>query len=50
MPPDGQNVIVTLQDGSETLAYWHENQWWIGQPDNPNDIVLDGVVSWRWAE
>lgn len=48
MPPEEQNVVVTLEDGSETLAYWREDQWWIGQEDNPLDVVLDGVVSWRW--
>jgi hypothetical protein len=50
MPPDGQNVIVTLSDGSELLAYFHAQNWWVGQPDNPDDIILDGVVSWRWVE
>jgi hypothetical protein len=47
MPPDGQNVIVTLSDGSELLAYFHAENWWVGQPDNPEDIMLEGVVSWR---
>lgn len=50
MPPDGQNVIVTLSDGSELLAYFHAQNWWVGQPDNGQDIVLEGVVSWRWVE
>ena len=50
MPPEGQNVIVTLEDGSELLAYWLEDQWWIGQEDNPLDVVVDGVVSWRMVE
>lgn len=50
MPPEGQNVVVTLVNGREDLAYWSEGQWWIGVENDPNDVVLDGVVSWRWAE
>lgn len=50
MPPAGQNVIVTLIDGTEVLAYWFEDQWWIGVAYDPIDIVLEGVISWREVE
>lgn len=50
MPPEGQNVLVTLVNSRETLAYWSEGQWWVGVENDPIDIVLDGVVSWKWAE
>lgn len=50
MPPIGQNVVVTLADGTETLAYWDNDQWWTGVENDPDDVVLEGVVSWRWAE
>ena len=50
MPNEGQNVLVTLTDGSELLAYYYAQNWWIGQEDNPLDVVVDGVVSWRMVE
>lgn len=51
MPPEGQNVLVTLSDHSELLAYWSENQWWTGVEDNPNDMPLElEVIYWREAD
>jgi hypothetical protein len=51
MPPDGQNVLVTLADGSESLAYWHDGAWWVGVDGVANDIVLEQVVEfWRWSD
>ncbi len=47
MPNEGQNVLVTLSDGSELLAYYVAPNWLVGQDDNPEDIILEGVVSWR---
>ena len=47
MPNEGQIVIVTLSDGSELSAYFVAPNWWAGQNDNPEDIILEGVVSWR---
>jgi hypothetical protein len=47
MPNEGQNVLVTLTDGSELLAYYVAPNWWVGQPDNDIDIILESVVSWR---
>lgn len=50
MPPEGQNVLVTLADGSELLAYWSAGQWFVGVDDDPNDAPLEAeVVSWRGA-
>lgn len=51
MPPVGQNVIATLANGEEVLAYWADGAWWVGVENNPEDTqVKDYVVSWRWAE
>ena len=47
MPPECQNVIVTLADGSERYAYWNLGQWWVGVANDPNDAPLADVVSWR---
>lgn len=48
MPPEGQNVIVTLTDGGEVYAYWSAGQWWVGVENDPIDAPLQGVVlSWR---
>lgn len=49
-PDHEQNVIVTLADGSETLAYRYYGNWWTGQAENPADIVIHNVVSWREVE
>lgn len=51
MPPEGQNVTVVLDDGSETLAYWSEGLWWVGVADDPVDVPISGVVvGWHWPE
>lgn len=47
MPTEGQIVIVTLSDGSELSAYYVAPNWWTGQENNPVDIIVEGVVSWR---
>lgn len=48
MPPEGQNVIVTLTNGDEMRAYWSEGKWWAGVENHPNDAPLqDAVMSWR---
>jgi hypothetical protein len=48
MPPEGQNVIVTLQDGTEVMAYWRDGQWWVGVENDPLDAPLQGtVIDWR---
>lgn len=48
MPPEGQNVIVTLADGEEMHAYWSDGKWWAGVKNDPNDAPLQSVVvSWR---
>lgn len=49
MPPEGQNVIVVLDDGTEEMAYWWEGQWWVGVENDPVDVPLTRtVVTWRW--
>lgn len=49
MPPEGQNVIVTLDDGTDVMAYWSAGQWWVGVENDPMDAPLQGVVvDWRW--
>lgn len=50
MPPEEQNVIAILIDGTEVAAYLKDGVWWAGQEDNKDDIVLDGVVSWYWPD
>lgn len=51
MPPDGQNVLVTLADGSEVLAYQQDGKWWIGVEHSSQDAELTaGVEFWRWAD
>lgn len=49
LPPFGQNVEVTLANGSVFMAYFDGSQWWTGVPDSPDDVPLanDFVVSWR---
>jgi hypothetical protein len=50
MPPVGQNVIATLANGEEILAYWLDGSWWVGVENNPEDSkVMEFVVSWREA-
>lgn len=51
MPPEGQNVIAELADGSHVLAYWSEGQWWVGVENDPQDAALTvAVVGWHWPE
>lgn len=47
--PIGQEVVVTLADGSSKLAYWFGGQWWEGVENDPVDaLVTEEVISWRW--
>lgn len=48
-PPVGQNVEITLQNGSTFMAYFDGTQWWMGVPDEANDVpvVNSYVVSWQ---
>lgn len=51
MPPEGQNVLVTLDDSSEVMAYWMGGEWWMGVAYDPVDIRLNRtVISWRFQE
>ena len=50
-PPLGQEVVVTLADGSELLAYWNGVCWMVGVAHDPIDAVLAGdVIEWRWRD
>lgn len=50
-PPTGENVEITLANGSVFTAYFDGLQWWLGVPDEPNDVpvVNSFVVSWKRA-
>ena len=52
LPPQGQTMDVTLSNGSQFAATWDGLQWWIGVPDEPNDvpIVNSFVVSWTYQQ
>lgn len=50
MPEDGKLVIAILSDGSEIYAYRLDGFWWTGVENNPDDVKVVGVVSWREAE
>lgn len=46
-PPVGQNVRVTLPDGSTDWAYWDGTRWMVGVDDNPVDSPLgQEVIAW----
>jgi len=49
-PQEGLNVIMCLTDGSELMGYWSEGFWWTGIENNPDDVKVVGVVSWREIE
>lgn len=50
-PPIGQNVEVTLVNGTTCVALYDGAQWWVGVPDQDADIPLanEFVVSWAIA-
>lgn len=51
MPPEGQNVIAELADGSHVLAYWSDGLWWVGVEGSPDDAPVDQqVIGWHWPE
>jgi len=46
-PPLGQEVEVTLSDGSVTLAMWDGEKWMVGVAYDPIDAPLRRkVISW----
>ncbi len=47
-PPLGQMVAVTLANGATIQGYFDGLQWWVGVPDQAEDIPLVNsfVVSW----
>jgi hypothetical protein len=48
-PDVGLLVDITLANNSEFTAYWDGLQWWMGVPDEPNDVPVTNnfVVSWK---
>ena len=48
-PNVGEQVEVTLANGSVFTAYWDGLQWWMGVNDDPNDVPVTNtyVVSWN---
>jgi len=51
-PPTGQTVDVTLTNGSVFPATWDGLQWWIGVPDNADDVpIVNGFVTgWSYQQ
>lgn len=49
LPPAGQNVQITLTTGGSHMAYHDGSQWWMGIPDEPEDVpIVNGfVASWE---
>ena len=45
----GQNVHITLVDGTQTDGYWDGLQWWVGIENDGNDLPIDNafVASWQ---
>lgn len=51
VPPFGQEVIATLADGVELLAYWSGTGWMMGVEDDSIDATVSGeVIAWRWRD
>lgn len=49
-PEEGVNVKALLSDGSEVIAYWKDEAWWMGVDNSYEDQLLASeVVSWRGA-
>lgn len=43
-----QTVRLTLTTGSVVSGWWDGAQWWVGLPDDPNNLPVDNayVISW----
>lgn len=52
LPPDGLNVNVTLTNGVTLIGLYTEGQWWVGVPDQAEDVPLNNeyVASWSLIE
>lgn len=48
-PDLGVNVDVTLVNGSTFVGYWDGLQWWVGVPDDPNDLPLVNSFVEHWT-
>jgi hypothetical protein len=51
MPPEGETVTITLDNGVSISATWDGVQWWAGLNDEPEDVPIsnDYVASWEPA-
>jgi phage baseplate assembly protein gpV len=51
VPNVGEQVEITLANGSKFMAYYDGLQWWMGVNDDPNDVPVTNefVVSWQTA-
>ena len=47
-PPTGQTVDITLSNGSVFPATWDGLQWWMGVPDNPDDVPVVNAYVTHW--
>lgn len=47
-PDVGEQVEITLANGSKFMAYFDGLQWWMGVNDDPNDVPVTNsfVVEW----
>lgn len=47
-PDEGLNVNVTLSTGAVVTARYESGQWWVGIPDQDDDVPIDAsfVVTW----
>lgn len=48
-PDLGMNVNVHLANGTTLFGYWDGLNWWVGVPDEPNDIPLNNNFVDRWT-
>lgn len=48
-PDLGVNVNVHLVNGTVLFGYWDGLQWWVGLPDNPDDMPVANDFVSRWT-
>lgn len=48
-PELGTNVEVHIITGSVFVGYWDGAQWWVGVPDDVNDLPLVNDYVSHWA-
>lgn len=48
-PSEGLEVLIKTPDNSWEFAYYKNNSWWRGLPDNPDDeLVTYTVTEWKY--